>query len=354
MDALIHQDRIRPGPASALCTPPAPVRRALVLVHPHQLQDDWVERLSASLGIEPKSIGRIGGREPVDRPARRRDHPEPGPKGVVDDRIADYGHVIMDECHHLSAHSFEQVVRSSPVSSCDSAPMTNSVVVSGSRSPSSVASMKYARPGRSRPVRRCLSVTARTLSPETSAAMGTCSRSSWSLSRADQRGQQLVQHGEGDTRLVTEPGHAPVPGVETAGVARRCRQLRSAAGSTRARRRGTQIAAVHPKLSIPTRASRRDGLRGASCPPRPARSPAAHPPSPLPVRPCPQSVRRADGRLGGPPVAYRRGDAESSESEKHAAREGHAQEYVPGRSARQYWQGLPESGRQPGPSRWPV
>jgi superfamily II DNA or RNA helicase len=30
---------------------------------------------------------------------------------VVDDRIAEYGHVIVDECHHLSAHSFEQVVR---------------------------------------------------------------------------------------------------------------------------------------------------------------------------------------------------------------------------------------------------
>jgi hypothetical protein len=29
----------------------------------------------------------------------------------VDDRVADYGHVIVDECHHLSAHSFEAVVR---------------------------------------------------------------------------------------------------------------------------------------------------------------------------------------------------------------------------------------------------
>ena len=30
---------------------------------------------------------------------------------MVDDRVADYGHVIVDECHHLSAHSFEQVAR---------------------------------------------------------------------------------------------------------------------------------------------------------------------------------------------------------------------------------------------------
>ncbi len=27
------------------------------------------------------------------------------------DHVGDYGHVIVDECHHLSAHSFEQVVR---------------------------------------------------------------------------------------------------------------------------------------------------------------------------------------------------------------------------------------------------
>lgn len=32
-------------------------------------------------------------------------------KGVVDDRVAGYGHLIIDECHHLSAHSFEQVAR---------------------------------------------------------------------------------------------------------------------------------------------------------------------------------------------------------------------------------------------------
>jgi superfamily II DNA or RNA helicase len=32
-------------------------------------------------------------------------------KGVVDDRVANYGHVIVDECHHISARSFELVVR---------------------------------------------------------------------------------------------------------------------------------------------------------------------------------------------------------------------------------------------------
>jgi len=34
-------------------------------------------------------------------------------KGVVDDIVADYGHVVVDECHHISAQSFEIVARQS-------------------------------------------------------------------------------------------------------------------------------------------------------------------------------------------------------------------------------------------------
>ncbi|MBI2150606.1 MAG: DEAD/DEAH box helicase family protein, partial [Acidobacteria bacterium] len=84
----------------------------LVLVHRRQLLDQWVERLSAFLNVEPRTIGRIGGgrRKPtgaldvaVIQSLVR--------KGVVEDCIGEYGHLIVDECHHLSAHSFEQVVR---------------------------------------------------------------------------------------------------------------------------------------------------------------------------------------------------------------------------------------------------
>ena len=32
-------------------------------------------------------------------------------KGAVEDFVADYGHVIVDECHHLSAVTFERVLR---------------------------------------------------------------------------------------------------------------------------------------------------------------------------------------------------------------------------------------------------
>jgi superfamily II DNA or RNA helicase/very-short-patch-repair endonuclease len=84
----------------------------LVLVHRRQLLDQWVERLSTFLDIPAKSIGRIGGGR--SRPSGKIDVAiiqSLVRKGVVDDCVAEYGHLIVDECHHLSAHSFEQVVR---------------------------------------------------------------------------------------------------------------------------------------------------------------------------------------------------------------------------------------------------
>ena len=84
----------------------------LVLVHRLQLLEQWVERLSTFLGVPAKSIGRIGGGR--NTPTGLLDVAliqSLVKRGVVDDRIAGYGHLIVDECHHLSAHSFEQVAR---------------------------------------------------------------------------------------------------------------------------------------------------------------------------------------------------------------------------------------------------
>ena len=84
----------------------------LVLVHRRQLLDQWVARLSAFLGVPAKSIGRIGGGR--NTPTGLLDVAVIQSlvrKGVVDDRVADYGHLIVDECHHLSAHSFELAAR---------------------------------------------------------------------------------------------------------------------------------------------------------------------------------------------------------------------------------------------------
>jgi superfamily II DNA or RNA helicase len=87
-------------------------RNTLVLVHRRELLAQWVERLKTFLDIDPKHIGVIGG-------GRRK------PTGVIDvaliqslvrggevsDLVADYGHLVFDECHHLSAASFELVAR---------------------------------------------------------------------------------------------------------------------------------------------------------------------------------------------------------------------------------------------------
>jgi len=85
---------------------------ALVLVHRRQLLDQWVERLSAFLDVPVAKIGQIGGGR--DRATGLLDVAliqSLGRKGAVDDRVGEYGHLIVDECHHLSAYSFEQVAR---------------------------------------------------------------------------------------------------------------------------------------------------------------------------------------------------------------------------------------------------
>ncbi len=86
--------------------------KTLVLVHRRQILDQWKVQLAALLDLPDTSIGQIGG-------GRRN------PTGIVDiaiiqslvrgaavdDVVAEYGHIIVDECHHLSAVSFEKVAR---------------------------------------------------------------------------------------------------------------------------------------------------------------------------------------------------------------------------------------------------
>ncbi len=84
----------------------------LVIVHRRQLMDQWVESLQSFLGLGKKEIGQIGGGK----------HKITGTvdvamiqslinKGIVNDLVGNYGHIIVDECHHISAASFEQVIR---------------------------------------------------------------------------------------------------------------------------------------------------------------------------------------------------------------------------------------------------
>ncbi|MCY4611109.1 MAG: DEAD/DEAH box helicase family protein [Gammaproteobacteria bacterium] len=84
----------------------------LILVHRRQLLDQWVARLQTFLNISSGEVGTIGGgtRKPggfvdvaiIQSLVR---------KGEVDDLVSDYGQLIVDECHHLAAVSFEAVAR---------------------------------------------------------------------------------------------------------------------------------------------------------------------------------------------------------------------------------------------------
>ncbi|WP_248345754.1 DEAD/DEAH box helicase [Anaeromyxobacter paludicola] len=83
----------------------------LVLVHRKPLLEQWVAQLSEFLDIARKEIGVVGGGKR--RPTGRLDVAmiqSLVQKGVVDDLVASYGHVIVDECHHVSASSFEGVL----------------------------------------------------------------------------------------------------------------------------------------------------------------------------------------------------------------------------------------------------
>lgn len=84
----------------------------LVLVHRRQLLDQWQERLSMFLDMPPTLIGSIGGGKVnrigvVDVAVIQSLHR----KEAVQDLVAEYGQVIVDECHHLSAFTFERVMR---------------------------------------------------------------------------------------------------------------------------------------------------------------------------------------------------------------------------------------------------
>lgn len=88
-------------------------RSTLVLVHRNQLLDQWRNQLAAFLGLDLRDIGQIGGGKrkvtgsldvAMLQSLVRRDE--------VDPIVANYGHVVVDECHHVSAVSFERVMRS--------------------------------------------------------------------------------------------------------------------------------------------------------------------------------------------------------------------------------------------------
>jgi len=83
----------------------------LVLVHRKPLLDQWVAQLSRFLDLPPKSIGTIGsGKSKATKVLDVAMMQSLVRKDEVADLVADYGQVIVDECHHLPAFSFERVL----------------------------------------------------------------------------------------------------------------------------------------------------------------------------------------------------------------------------------------------------
>ena len=84
----------------------------LILVHRRELMEQWQERLQAFLNVSKQTIGMIGGGKNkrtgiIDIAViQSLNH-----KGIVKSFVKEYGQVIVDECHHVSAYSFEQVLR---------------------------------------------------------------------------------------------------------------------------------------------------------------------------------------------------------------------------------------------------
>lgn len=84
----------------------------LILVHRTELLKQWKERLLEFLDAGPKAIGVLGGGR--FRPTSCIDiavMQSLSHRGQVDEIVEQYGQIIVDECHHVSAVSFEAILR---------------------------------------------------------------------------------------------------------------------------------------------------------------------------------------------------------------------------------------------------
>jgi len=84
----------------------------LVLVHRTELLKQWQERLQTFLGVGKGVVGTIGGGQ--GRPTGKIDiavMQSLTRKGEINSLVEFYGQVIVDECHHVGAVSFDAILR---------------------------------------------------------------------------------------------------------------------------------------------------------------------------------------------------------------------------------------------------
>lgn len=84
----------------------------LVIVNRNNLLEQWKERLSYFLGIDKKEIGQLGsGKEKLNGKLDIASFQSLFKKDNFEELIKGYGLVIVDECHHVAAFSFENVLK---------------------------------------------------------------------------------------------------------------------------------------------------------------------------------------------------------------------------------------------------
>ena len=84
----------------------------LVLVHRTELLKQWQERLQTFLGVGKGVVGTIGGGK--SKPTGKIDIAvvqSLSRHGEVNPLVETYGHVVVDECHHVGAVSFEAILK---------------------------------------------------------------------------------------------------------------------------------------------------------------------------------------------------------------------------------------------------
>jgi superfamily II DNA or RNA helicase len=84
----------------------------LILVHRTELLRQWQERLKVFLGVGKEVVGTIGGGKSkrtgiIDIAVMQ----SLSRQGDIDSLVEEYGQVIVDECHHIGASSFEEILK---------------------------------------------------------------------------------------------------------------------------------------------------------------------------------------------------------------------------------------------------
>ncbi len=87
-------------------------RTTLILTHRRPLVDQWRAQLAVFLGLRADEIGQFGsGRTRVTGRLDVAMLQSLVKRDDLDDLMAAYGHVVVDECHHVPAVSFERVLK---------------------------------------------------------------------------------------------------------------------------------------------------------------------------------------------------------------------------------------------------